>query len=340
MEENWNLDIDSYPKRLVTCDGVTLADKDLPPTKFIIKSLLPQGLALLSGSPKVGKSWLTLDLVVRIAKGEQIWSFPTVKGTTLYISLEDTESRLQERLLTVTEEAPPDVHFATNCLTIGDGLEEQIRTFVAEHPHTVLVAIDIFQKIRSNNEVSYSVDYNEMEILKQLAMELKVAILLVHHVRKEKADDPFDMISGSNGLAGCADTEFVLLKSNRSSGNATLHCTGRDIEDREIELHFDKETCTWEYISDSVERPEMVLPKVLQKLVEMMKEISFFSGSNADFLEKFNRYTGTDIKANALKRKMNHWRLDLEELGVTYESGKRDNVRVIDISYEPPSDDS
>ena len=71
MEENWNLDIDSYPKRLITCDGETLADKDLPPTKFIIKGLLPQGLALLSGSPKVGKSWLTLDLVVRIAKGEQ-----------------------------------------------------------------------------------------------------------------------------------------------------------------------------------------------------------------------------------------------------------------------------
>ena len=124
------------------------------------------------------------------------------------------------------------------------------------------------------------------------------------------------------------------------SGNATLHCTGRDIEDREIELHFDKETCTWEYISDSVENPEMVLPKELQKLVEMMKEISFFSGSNADFLEKFNRYAGTDIKANALKRKMNHWRLDLEELGVTYESKKSNNIRNIHIQYEPPVNDS
>lgn len=340
MEENWNLDIDSYPKRLITCDGETLADKDLPPTKFIIKGLLPQGLALLSGSPKVGKSWLTLDLVVRIAKGEQIWNFPTDRGTTLYISLEDTESRLQERLLTITEEAPPDVHFATNCLTIGDGLEEQIRNFVTEHPHTVLVAIDIFQKVRSNSEVSYSVDYNEMEILKQLSQELKIAILLVHHVRKEKADDPFDMISGTNGLAGCADTEFVLLKSKRSSGDATLHCTGRDIEDREMNLRFCKETCTWEYISDSVENPEMLLPTELQKLIEMMKEKSFFSGSNADFLEKFNRYAGTGIKANALKRKMNHWRLDLEELGVTYESKKSNNIRNIHIQYEPPVNDS
>ena len=61
MEENWNLDIDSYQKRLCTCDGATLADKDLPPTKYVIRKLLPQGLALLSGSPKVGKSWLTLE---------------------------------------------------------------------------------------------------------------------------------------------------------------------------------------------------------------------------------------------------------------------------------------
>ena len=202
MEENWNLDIDSYQKRFCTCDGATLADKDLPPTQYVIRKLLPQGLALLSGSPKVGKSWLTLDWCVKIAKGEKIWDFPTVKGTTLYLSLEDTESRLQERLLTVTEDAPSNVHFATSCMTIGDGLEEQIRTFVSEHPETVLIAIDIFLKVRANNEVSYSVDYSQMEVLKKLAHELKITILLVHHVRKEKADDPFDMISGTNGLAG------------------------------------------------------------------------------------------------------------------------------------------
>ena len=82
MEENWNLDIDSYQKRFCTCDGATLADKDLPPTKYVIRKLLPQGLALLSGSPKVGKSWLTLDWCVKIAKGEKIWDFPTVKGFT------------------------------------------------------------------------------------------------------------------------------------------------------------------------------------------------------------------------------------------------------------------
>ena len=95
MEENWNLDIDSYPKTLNTLDGVTLAEMDLPPIKYVIKDLLPQGLAMLNGSMKIGKSWMVLDWCVRIAKGENIWNFPTTKGTTLYLSLEDFNTRLQ-----------------------------------------------------------------------------------------------------------------------------------------------------------------------------------------------------------------------------------------------------
>ena len=77
-------------KTFNSIDGDTLLDMDLPATKFVIKDLLPQGLAILGGAPKVGKSWLMLDWCVRIAKGETIWNFPTTKGTTLYVSLEDT----------------------------------------------------------------------------------------------------------------------------------------------------------------------------------------------------------------------------------------------------------
>ena len=339
LNNEYCLDLDSMKKEFQTIDGVTLSEMDLPPTKFVIKDLLPQGLAILGGSPKVGKSWMTLDWCIRIAKGENIWNFPTTKGTTLYLSLEDSETRLQDRMLAVTDEAPPNVHFATACFSIGNGLEEQIQNFVETHPDTVLIAIDIFQKIRANNEISYAVDYKEVEGLKELAQKLSITILLVHHVRKERDDDPFNMLSGTNGIAGCVDTGLVLLKSKRSSSTAALHCTGRDIEDREIDLSFDKATCTWRYISDSVEEPEMLLPEEMQKLIGMMKEISFFSGSNVDFLAQFNNYTGTAFKANALKRMMNRWRQELEEQGVTYESGKRDNVRTIDISYEPLADD-
>lgn len=313
---------------------------DLPATKFVIKELLPQGLAIIGGAPKVGKSWLMLDWCVRIAKGETIWNFPTTQGTTLYVSLEDTASRLQERLLSVTDEAP-NVFFTTFSFKIGEGLEEQIKSFVADHPGTALIVIDTFQMIRNTgSEVSYANDYNEVEVLKKLAEELKITILLVHHLRKQGDSDPFNMLSGTNGLAGGVDTMFVLDKSKRCSTNATLYCSGRDIEDREIELCFDKDNCVWNFVSDSSDNPEMLLPDEMQKLIEMMMEISFFSGSNADFIEQYNQYTGREIKANSLKRMMNRYRSELQDNDIYFESSKRNNVRVIDIYYEPHTDDS
>ena len=312
---------------------------DLPATKFVIKELLPQGLAIIGGAPKVGKSWLMLDWCVRIAKGETIWNFSTTKGTTLYVSLEDTASRLQERLLSVTDEAP-NVFFTTFSFKIREGLEEQIKSFVADHPGTTLIVIDTFQMIRNTgNEVSYASDYNEIEILKKLAEELKITILLVHHLRKQGDSDPFNMLSGTNGLAGGVDTMFVLDKSKRCSTNATLYCSGRDIEDREIELCFEKDSCTWNFISDSSDNPEMLLPVEMQKLIEMMKKISFFSGSNSDFIEQYNQYAGREIKANSLKRMMNRYRSELEDNNIYFESSKRNNVRVIDIYYEPNTND-
>ena len=325
-------------KTFNSIDGDTLLDMDLPATRFVIKDLLPQGLAIIGGSPKVGKSWLMLDWCVRIAKGEKIWIFSTTQGTTLYVSLEDTASRLQERLLSVTDEAP-NVFFTTFSFKIGDGLEEQVKNFIAEHPDTVLIVIDTFQMIRNtSSEISYASDYNEIEIIKKLAEELKITILLVHHLRKQGDSDPFNMLSGTNGLAGGVDTMFVLDKSKRCSTYATLYCSGRDIEDREIELSFDKDSCTWNFVSDSSDNPEMLLPVEMQKLIEMTKSISSFCGSNAEFLERYHQFTGIEIKANSLKRMMNRWRSELEENGVCFESRKQNNVRVIDIFYKQPAE--
>ena len=327
-------------KTFNSVDGDTLLDMDLPATKFVIKDLLPQGLAIIGGSPKVGKSWLMLDWCVRIAKGEKIWNFPVTQGTTLYVSLEDTASRLQERLLSVTDEAP-NVFFTTFSFKIGEGLEEQIKSFVADHLETALIVIDTFQMIRNTgSEVSYASDYNEIEILKKLTEELKITILLVHHLRKQGDSDPFNMLSGTNGLAGGVDTMFVLDKSKRCSTNATLYCSGRDIEDREIELSFDKNSCTWNFVSDSSDNPEMLLPDDNHQLVEFMKQKICFTGSNTDFTNKFISFCGKKISAKSLKRRMNRYRRELEENGVEFQSNRSNGKRVLTISYTGKSDDS
>ena len=156
--------------KLAVIDGETLMDMKLPPTKFCVDTLLPQGLCILGGASKIGKSWWVLDLCVRIAKGEPMWDLKTTAGTTLYLCLEDTLRRVQNRLLCITDEVPPNAFFATSAGTLSDGLCEQIRDFVKEHPDTVFVAVDTFQIVRNNSiDTSYANDYEEIRILKRLA---------------------------------------------------------------------------------------------------------------------------------------------------------------------------
>ena len=134
--------------RLQTIDGETLMSQPLTPLNFVVDTLLSQGLHILAGSPKVGKSWLALWLAVTVAKGEPIWGMGVKQGTTLYLCLEDSTLRIQNRLFEITEDAPASVHFTTNSDTIGKGLEEQLCAFLSEHPDTVLVIIDTLQMIR------------------------------------------------------------------------------------------------------------------------------------------------------------------------------------------------
>ena len=99
-------------QKLETLTGAALIAMPLPPTRMIVETLVPQGLHILGGAPKIGKSWLTLWLCLRIAQGEPVWNLPTEKGDTLYLCLEDSFARVQNRLLDFTEDAPDTIHFA------------------------------------------------------------------------------------------------------------------------------------------------------------------------------------------------------------------------------------
>ena len=134
----------SQINRLQTIDADTLQSTAYEPVSFVVDDLLPQGLHLLAGAPKIGKSWLA----VTVAKGEAVWGMGVKQGTTLYLCLEDSTLRIQNRLFEITEDAPASVHFTTNSDTLGKGLEEQLCAFLAEHPDTVLVIIDTLQMIR------------------------------------------------------------------------------------------------------------------------------------------------------------------------------------------------
>ena len=326
--------------KLIVIDGETLMDMRLPPQRFCIQTLLPQGLSILSGASKIGKSWMALDMCLHVAKGEPMWNQPTTSGTVLYLCLEDNYHRIQDRLLKITDDVPSNIYFAISAKTLAEGLGDQIRDFVSEHRDTIFVAVDVFQMIRGGeNENSYACDYRDMLQLKQIATQLNIALLVVHHNRRLKDEDPFNMLSGTNGLLGAADAGFVLLRSQRNQSNATLHCTGRDIESREIELSFNKVTCTWELIADSMEVPTMLLPKEMAVLIEFMQETVSFSGTNTDFVDAFNAHTGCDMNAKGLKQMMNKWRYELEAHGVSYRSYRSNGLRLLDISFSDVESD-
>lgn len=327
--------------KLAVIDGETLMDMRLEPIRYCIEGILPQGVAMISGAPKTGKSWMMLDWTIRIAKGENVWDFKTTKGTTLYLCLEDNWNRVQSRLFDVTDEAPSNAYFAISSCSLPGGLEKQIVNFVTEHPDTVLVTIDTFQMIRNaEKDTSYSNDYQEIEKLKALAEKLQITILLVHHLRKQGDNDPLNKISGTTGISGALDTALILDKSSRNQKNATLTCTGRDIEYRELELSFSADTHTWELISDSIENPEILLPNEINQLIAYMKQTNLFVGSNTDFAEDFSSFCGKSITPSVLKKLMNKYRYDLEGYGVYFDSGRSNGKRYLNIRYVSESDGS
>ena len=239
--------------KLETINAEDLQNRTYEPTPFLVDELIPEGLHILAGAPKIGKSWLALWLCLCVSQGQPLWNFAVTQGEVLYLSLEDSYRRIQSRLFDLTEDAPPTLHFAILADTLKHGLEQQIEQFLTEHPTTKLVVIDTLQRVRSAGGDSnlYANDYQDVGLLKQLADRHHIAILLIHHLRKLHDDDPMNMISGSTGLSGAADSTFVLQKSSRLANIASLHCTGRDIPDRTLKLEFGEEDHVWKLLEDS-----------------------------------------------------------------------------------------
>lgn len=302
------------PQKLPTINAEELLSFPLPPIRFIIDGLLPQGLHILAGAPKIGKSWLALTLCLCVAKGEPLWSFAAQQCSVLYLCLEDSYQRIRCRLLDLTEDAPDTLHFSIIAEQLHGGLEQQIERFLLEHPDTGLVVIDTLQRVRGIGDSGnpYANDYRDIGALKALADKHRIAILLVHHIRKLKSDDPMDMISGTNGISGATDTNFVLMKPSRSKSTATLYCTGRDIEYRELNLEFDSETHFWNLLSDnspSVEQPDGQMLSLLSALLRQQSQIS---ATAATLLKIIDPTNAEGLTPNLLSRQI---RKNVDTLG-------------------------
>ena len=326
-------------KRLQTIDGESLMSLPLKPLNFVVDSLLSQGLHILAGSPKVGKSWLALWLSVIVAKGEPVWNMSVKQGTTLYLCLEDSTLRIQNRLFEITEDAPASVHFSTESDILGKGLEQQLHTFLAEHPDTVLVIIDTLQMIRgSNYDNTYANDYRDLSALKQIADASGIAILLIHHLRKEPADDVFNRISGTTAISGAVDSSFTLVEDKRGSGDAKLYCIGRDIEYRELTLKRNGEN-VWEMVADSKTQPELLGDRIVYLLSELMRTQREFIGTPTELSEMIDPVGVEHISPKKVSRLILQSVDSLREIGITATVRRSNGKRLIELRRAESDDD-
>ncbi|WP_195283043.1 AAA family ATPase [Harryflintia acetispora] len=314
--------------KLVTMDGEQLMTAPLPPLRFIATGFLPQGLSLFAGAPKIGKSWLALWLCLQVAKGEPLWNYPVERGAVLYLCLEDSFTRIQNRLFDLTDDAPNNLFFATMSATLGDGLEQQIEKFCVEHPETSLVVVDTLQRIRgaSSDANPYANDYRDVVQLKQLADRHGLAILLIHHLRKMNDDDPINMISGTTGISGGADASYVLKRDSRNVNTAVLYCTGRDIEYRELRMEFDKFTHRWNQLSDSVDAAPEPRDAVLSLLCNFVGMYGAFTGTATELSAALEQHCGEKLQPNVLMKKIVRHQQELMNCGVVF-TAKRTHER-------------
>lgn len=226
-----------------------LKERAFAPLKFVIEGLIPTGLTVLAGAPKVRKSWLALDIALSVARGvaclDERKNF-CPKGAVLYLALEDSQRRIKDRvaqMLGDSTEWPANLFFETEWPRMdADGLP-RIRQWIEGTPEARLVIIDVFQKVRSRagGQGGYTKDYDDITELQRIASEKEVGILLIHHLRKS-GGDPFERITGSSGFQGASDTLIVLDKGR---GGTRLLARGRDIEEVAQEMTFDDLAKRW-----------------------------------------------------------------------------------------------
>ena len=238
-------------EKMETITAKKLYTMKLPPSSFVVDGLLPKGLHIFAGPPKVGKSRLLLQLALAVASGNKFLGLDTEQGTVLSLCLEDNLSRLQKRVSALTDDPPDTLHLATIAGSLAGGLCDQLVNFLEEHDGTNLIIIDTLQKVRDSKGSAgkagmYGNDYDDISSIKRIADGFNIAILLVHHLRKlQDSDDPFNDVSGSTGIIGAADTNFI-LRRKRSGNAATLLVSGRDVEYQELTLQFND--LVWELV--------------------------------------------------------------------------------------------
>ncbi len=320
-------------QKLQTVGADTLLYEPLEKPSFVVGGLIPTGLTLFCGSQKIGKSWLMLKLCLCVSQGIPLWDMPTQEGDVLYLCLEDTFCRIQDRLFRLTDEASGRLHFAVASDKLSDGLIVQLEDYLKEYPDSRLIVIDTLQKVRTaSKDNAYASDYGDISLIKDFADRHSLAVIVVHHIRKQNDSDVFNKVSGTTGLTGSADATFVLQQESRASNAAKLYVTGRDTPYQEFKLRF--RDCSWELVErkEQEQLAKEAIPDVLFRLVDFMQGREEWTGTATELLEAMGE-TGTP--PNIMTKRLNEYRAGfLSENNICYSYHRKKGGREISLTRQ------
>lgn len=233
-----------------------LEKADFDEVRFIINDLIPEGVTLLSGSPKVGKSWMLLGMGIGVATGGVFLNSDCTKGRVLYLALEDNPRRLQSRLRMSMggNDFPTDLDFDCSWDRFPIGFRA-LEKLLDEEPYSMIM-IDTLEMVRPPRRSNpYEDDYRALAGLRELGADKRCAFVVVHHNRKTETSssgeeiDPLERVSGTMGLTGCVDNILVLSRM-RATALGELYVMGRDVEEQRLTLKLDTYLGLW-YVYES-----------------------------------------------------------------------------------------
>lgn len=264
--------------------------------KDVADGYIAEGLTVLAGAPKIGKSWMALNIAIAVASGQPAFgTVPCSHGDVLYLALEDNPRRLRSRMCKMGINEPPErLTFCTAWPSLGDGAVAEIEAWANAVKNPVLVIVDVLAKVRDSangKDSAYDADYRTLTGLQELAGKLGIAILPLHHTRKMEADDPFDSVSGTRGLTGAADTVLV-LKRDIGTARTVLYGRGRDIEEIETAFEFNRDIGTWAVVGAAADLAKTDERQEIREVLEdagkalNAREVSDLLGKSYDAVRK------------------------------------------------------
>jgi len=286
-----------------------LAEMDLKPPEFIVDGLIPKGIVMLAAAPKIGKSWLALDIAVSVTEGLPFLGYQSNKSDVLYLALEDSLYRLDNRLNKLMQgiSRPSGLITAIESENMSNGFIRQLETFIKSNRSVKFIIIDTFQKIKPQSDkgkTAYEQDYALLAEFGRLTREHSLCILLVHHTRKSNGaeGDAFEDILGSTALQGATDAMMVIKKKKRTDEVATLYITGRDVFQQELYVYFDKAQCRWinQGTVEEIDEQRTTLyydnDPLVKTIVVLLEENNLWEGSLLELQDHVTRLMGVVLE--------------------------------------------